>query len=74
MEKHNMWILYGDGRFGEKKVAAFSSEEKAQEYIERSRLKYPGQHIFRAKSLLRAYYVAWIDYEDELPYDPDLLE
>jgi len=78
-----MWALIGyrsqyyEAPELEEIVALFSSKEKAEAYLEASKLKNPGREafeVFRNKSYLHIYESAWIEKYDpeQYPMDPEL--
>jgi len=55
------------------KVAVFLSQESAEEYLQRSRLKNPTHsQVFRKASLLYGAREAWIEEAEEYPVEPSL--
>lgn len=67
-----MYALMGAHPGGQELIALFTTEEKAQEYIEKTKLT--KAHSFHKKSLLSFCNVAWVEkyYGPGVPVDPEI--
>ena len=70
-----MWVLFGANEYyseTKERIASFSSEKLAKEYIEKSKLKNITLYrMFKRNSMLSNCVDAWVEWEDDLVYDPD---